>query len=142
MKQKWPKFNDVVIQFENFLLSQQWPIEIRWIQSGGIIYWRGRMYIREKSKKTENQNIYNLGAIRDLGIAFNGVYHDSDVTWAYISSPIDKNASERLLYPESFVKLSISEEPLDVILINNPLQWIILKLVGRKWGKAPGNKDN
>ena len=97
---------------------------------------------REKSEKTENQNIYNVGASRNLGVALNGVCHDSDVTWAYVSSPIDKDASERLLYSESDVKFSISKDSLDRTLIKNTLQWFILKLVGRKWGKAPGNKDN
>jgi hypothetical protein len=141
MKQKWPKFDDAVDRFVNFLSSQNWPTEIQWIPSGGILFWRGRMYIRDRSGKTDNQGIYNTGVSRNLGITLNAICHNSNVTWSYVSSPIDREASKRFLYSETDVKLSISQDSFEVSFIRNAVKWFVLKILGKKLGKAPGN-DN
>ena len=145
MKYKWPNFDVVILEFQKFLYSQQWPKKIRWIPVGGVLYWRGNMFVRVKNKETsesEARIVYNSGVKRNFGVALNGLCHTSNTTWAYVSSPINKDASERLMYGTFGPKMSLSTKPIEAIFVQKSLKWFLLNWVSKKWGEALGNKDN
>jgi len=145
MKDRCPDFDQAILDFQSFLSSQEWPEEVRWISTGDVLFWREKMYVRIKSEeraKAEARRIYNLGKNRKLGLAINGLFHASNVTWAYVSSPIDADASERLMYPEKDLKLSVFVNPEEPTFITNCLQWALLYIVGDHRGTTPRNTDN
>jgi len=145
MEHEWQNFDEAISEFQKFLYSQQWPKEIRWIPSGCVVFWRGHMFVRVKNKQiceSEARTIYESGLNRSLGVTLNGVCHSSIETWAYVSSPLNEDASERLMYDANRPKMSLSSKPNKATYVSSPLYWWLLSILGKTWGKAPGNNDN
>lgn len=144
MNHSWPSFDEALKDYQAYLYDQKWPKQIRWIHAGGVRYWHDQLYIRINDKfksESEAQRIYDIGISRQLGIAMHGLCHTEDTTWAYVSSPLNQDASERLMYSLTDLKMSVFINPPKASYVSNSLYWLLLNFAGKTKGYAQGNKE-
>lgn len=116
--------------FGEFLARNDYPTVVRWLTPDDVVAeQRQRYWIRDNGVKAlaDANRRYEVGVVRNLGIALRALCSNNTTTFATVFVPADGLSAEMNLLGEG-LKLSIPSERVVASVVKNPFRWMFLRL--------------
>lgn len=124
-------FEYSVNAFKQFLSEQDAPVDLRWVFQEDFRKKEQNMIVvnsnPEKNSKLAEQ-LYEVGRTRALGMCFQAIGRADSQLYCYVEVPRDADEAERLMFDSSYLKLSIRNPLLEVLLCPNTIVWHLKSL--------------
>lgn len=124
------RFEEAVQRFQKFLSLNGRPTNIAWITPTDVLVTGSKLLYVRSADVAEAENsarrTFDNGMRLGYGVLLKGLFWIDGVTYAYVWVPRSTDEAREALMPKG-VKLQVVERPgFDVIVIQNPEQWVPL----------------
>ncbi|HWC95590.1 MAG TPA: hypothetical protein VG456_02540 [Candidatus Sulfopaludibacter sp.] len=128
-------FDAAVSDFKRFIIQQDYPPNLLWLQPDDILFWGLRYYFR-KGDPSERANTakteYERALDRNVGLALQAEFKTERWAICRVYVPPDELEAERRMIPKTGVKIAATVDPKPAVEVHSRLRWRILKWLVRK----------
>ena len=118
-------------RLSDFLRGSGLPARVAWVDWGDVLISQGRLYVRgfaKSSRPSTAETRFQRATDRGVGISLEAVCKVGDASCCFVYLPRDQDEAQRLMIPQTGVKLSVPTLAAEARTIKNPIAWWYLKL--------------
>jgi|SRR5580700_4501889 hypothetical protein len=134
MPKDMESFDECSRRLSQLMRDHGLPSREKWVDWGDVIVDKGRYYVygsKSEDRSCSSEARFRLAAEKDVGIALEAICTVNDATCCFVYLPSSQDEAERLMIPQSGVKLSVPMAPPEAKLVTNAFAWWLRRLRAR-----------